>query len=71
MDIPSAVWVVDLLNSAPVISHTGALWNSKGEASQQNKVTENFVKYQYYASMELIWNNKGEIAYKFKKLLAN
>lgn len=27
IDIPSAVWVVDLLNSAPVISQTGARYN--------------------------------------------
>lgn len=26
MEIPSAVWVVELVNSAPVISHTGADW---------------------------------------------
>ena len=25
MDTPAAVWVVELVNSAPVISHTGAV----------------------------------------------
>lgn len=29
IDIPSAVCVVDLLNSAPVISHTGAFWRKQ------------------------------------------
>lgn len=26
MDTPAAVWVVELVNSAPVISHTGAAY---------------------------------------------
>ena len=31
MDTPAAVWVVELVNSAPVISHTGAAWTDSEE----------------------------------------
>ena len=30
-DMPPAVWAVDLLNSAPVISHTGAVCGTRSQ----------------------------------------
>ena len=38
IDIPSAVCVDDLLNSAPVISHTGAFWRKQKEL-QKRRIT--------------------------------
>ena len=37
MEIPPAVWLLDFVNSAPVISHTGALYKERGEEEEQGE----------------------------------
>ena len=38
MDTPAAVWVVELVNSAPVISHTGAVWTDSEERGRGRRM---------------------------------
>lgn len=34
MEIPPAVWLLDFVNSAPVISHTGAVYKGEEEGEE-------------------------------------